>query len=143
MRKESRKGRQAKQILKAKRILLDRKGTAMVEAALVFPLVILSVAAVITIMIFLFEEDASTARVHIAANARMGKETETVKVMKNVPNKINVESGYKILGKCWIAEDELVFRGNGLLDKNFSKDKESYVYETDEKQYIRIVDFIK
>ena len=55
----------------------NKKGTAMVEAALVFPIVILSVCGVIYMLIFFYETAETRAAMHTVLKAESGKTTHT------------------------------------------------------------------
>lgn len=122
---------------------MNKKGSAVVEAAVVFPLVIMTVVAVIFMLTFMFNEVAAQARMHVAVNAKAGRETETIFVYRNVPGSIKPYSGAGGTAKCWIADERLHFERRGILSRSFVKTKESRAYEVDEKRYIRNVDFLK
>lgn len=57
---------------------MNKKGAAMVEAAVVFPLVILAVISVICILIFLYNGVEMQCKMHMALRAEAGEVTETV-----------------------------------------------------------------
>lgn len=119
----------------------SKKGSSMVEAAVIFPLVILAVMAVIFILVFLFQEVTYNSRIHVALNATMGSETETVETYKNVPAGIKPYKSVHGIGECYYAESGLTFQKRGLLNKSFTKTLEGRVYSVDEKKFIRYTDF--
>lgn len=121
----------------------NKKGSTIVEAAVVFPLVIMTVVATIFILTFMFNEVASQAKMQVAVNAKMGQETKTVYTYKNVPTSIKPYSGQNGFISCYIADEKLKFKRTGILSKSFVKKKESSAYEVNEKKYIRYVDFLK
>ena len=119
----------------------SKRGTTMVEAALIFPLVILTVMTVIFILTFMFQEVAGHSRLHLALNAEMGKETGTVETFKNVPAEVRPYKSFHGVSECYLAEKDLRFTKKGLLSGSFTKVMESRVYSVDEKKFIRYTDF--
>ncbi len=126
-----------------KKRLSDRKGSTIVEAAVVFPLVILTVTAVIYILAFMYDEAAAQVEMHLALNAHMGRETRTVITYSNVPENANIYEGKKDIEKCYFAENGLRFGKKGLLRHSFMKRLESRIYSVDEKKHIRYSDFFR
>lgn len=120
-----------------------RKGSAMVEAALVLPIVILSVMAVIYILLFLYNEVAAGAKVHVAANAEMGRQTGVQTTKRHIPHGISVSEGGALLGKAYYGAGTVKFRKTGLFRRSFTESIETYTYEVDEKKLIRYSDFFK
>ncbi|MEG0156344.1 MAG: pilus assembly protein, partial [Anaerovoracaceae bacterium] len=86
-------------------LLRNKKGSSMVEATIVFPLVILVVMAVILILAFLYNEVATSTKSHLALTEAMGRETETVWVYKNVPENIAVTQGRHLLKPCFFSKE--------------------------------------
>jgi hypothetical protein len=124
-------------------LLQSLPGTTMVEAAVVFPLVILSVAAVICILLFLFDETVTHARLHAAVRAASGKGTETVLVYRNVPGVIRTFADRRGMRPVQRAEETAAARGGGLLPRRLQKRIGSSAYEVNEKRFIRNVDFVR
>lgn len=118
----------------------DERGTTMVEAAVIFPLVILASIAVVFILGYMYSQVHSNAKMHLALNDVMGSESETVFTKSKVPKGINTYESPSFSGKTWHASESIRFQKRGLL-KAFSKESESRVYEVDEKKYIRYHDF--
>lgn len=115
----------------------------MVEAALVLPVVILTVMAVIYILIFLYNETAMGAKVHVAANAKMGDETGVSITKKHIPHGIGVSKGSAPLGSAYYADGSVSFRRRGILKYSFTKPVNTFTYEVDEKKLIRYTDFFR
>ena len=120
-----------------------RKGTAVVEAALVLPIVILSVMAVIYILLFIYNEVAAGAKVHVAANAEMGRQTGASVTKRHIPHGISVSEGNAPLGKAYFGTAAVKFRKSGLFKNSITENIETYTYEVDEKKLIRYRDFFK
>lgn len=57
---------------------MNKKGTSMVEAAVVFPLVILAVAALIQILVFFYQLTETNVKMHLALRAESGSISQTV-----------------------------------------------------------------
>lgn len=119
----------------------NKKGSSMVEAALVFPMVVLTVMAVIFILVFMFQQVACNARLHLALNATMGRETGTVETYRNTPVNVKPYKAFHAISECYYAESGLQFRKKGVLLNSFTKTLESRVYSVDEKKFIRYTDF--
>lgn len=132
-----------KKKLSTSSILSCKKGGTMVEAAVVLPLIMLSVMAVIYILSFMYNETATNTLMHLKLNEKMGTETGTVKSYKNVPQNITVYEGTYNFKRVFLSEKDIKFRRSGLLQNSFSKKKESRVFSVDEKKYIRYSDFFK
>jgi hypothetical protein len=115
----------------------------MVEAAVVLPVVILCVMAVIYILVFLYSEVAAGAKIHVAANAEMGKQTGVSVTKKHIPHGVSVYEGGSVSGKVYFADSSVRFRRSGILRHSFTKQIRTYTYEVDEKKLIRYTDFFK
>lgn len=57
---------------------MNKKGTAMAEAAIVFPLVILCAAALIQILVFFYQVTQTNVNMHLALRAECGTLSKTV-----------------------------------------------------------------
>lgn len=121
---------------------LNRKGSTMMEAAVVFPLVILSVTTVVFMLGFLFQETACKARLHVAVNAAAGNHADTVETYRNVPETIQPYAEHAGLRKGWFAEETLNAEPKGLLTRRLIRTKVSRAYEINETRYLRLVDLV-
>ena len=113
----------------------------MVEAAVVLPVIILSVMAVIYILIFVYNEVASSSKVHVAANAEMGKQTGVSITQKHIPHGVGVTEGNAPLGRAFYADQTVRFRRTGILRNSFTREIRTYTYKVDERKLIRYADF--
>ena len=91
----------------------SKRGSTMVEAAIVFPLVILSIAAVIFMMIAMYGYVSQSAGLHVSLIERAGAESETYEVspVSAGDNSLN-KDGKKVKGAAF-AESEGVIIGSG------------------------------
>lgn len=120
-----------------------RSGQTMVEAAVVLPIVILSVVAIVYILSFMYSEVAESAKTHVASNAEMGKETGVSITNKHIPRNVSVSKSSSGLGSVYHSSGTVRFRKKGLFQKSFTKRIESTTYEVDEKKLIRYTDIFK
>lgn len=122
-------------------MLISKRGTTMVESTVVFPLVIMCIAAVICILAFMYKEVGDNVRVHMEINKQRGLETETVFTYNKALYGVYTYTGRHNLIKCCFGEKTLRFQGRGLLKSSFSKNLDSRGYVVDEKKTIRFADF--
>ena len=115
----------------------------MVEAAVVLPVVILSVVAIVYILAFLYSEVAENAKTHVASNAEMGRDTGVSVTRRHIPRNVSVSKSSSALNGVYHAESRVKFRKKGLFRKSFTKVIESTTYEVDEKKLIRYTDLFK
>jgi hypothetical protein len=119
---------------------MDRKGGALVEATLVFPVVLLSLMASVGTLMFLYEDAASQADLHQAIRYQAGRETDTYigqPGSSQVLSKIGVEGIYRVLH----GETTLEFEGTFLSPRSFLKTQQGRMFLTDERKHARIIDF--
>ncbi|MEE3362777.1 MAG: hypothetical protein VZQ84_04360, partial [Anaerovoracaceae bacterium] len=116
-------------------------GSAIVEAAVALPLIILAVITMIYILLNMFAIVRSDVRMHAAANERAGQVSRTWNTYRHHPKGINVSDGRYIYRKCVYAKETLRFGRAGLLNRSITRNMESRGYVTDEKKFIRYADF--
>lgn len=117
---------------------MNKKGTTMVEAAVVFPLVILVIMAVIYILIFLFQQAETQSKMHIALRKESGILSKTVVYQMRIDEKYPIYKKSKQV--CF--QGELHFRKRGIL-KSLDKPISAYGYIVDEREYVRYLDLVK
>lgn len=110
----------------------------MVEAAMVFPLVILTVMALISMMVFFYQQTETRARMHIALRAESGKASKTVEYLTKA------EAVYPIYKKSgqMHCQGTMSFFTNGLLNER-EKGLSASKYIDRETNFIRYVDLIR
>lgn len=119
---------------------MDQKGGVMVEAALVFPMIILALMAVITILTFLFEEAATQAEVHLVIRTEAGHQTGTFHGQPGSSN-VTIDKSIKGFQSIMKGSTFLTFEGSGMLSGAFHKPITGYQHLTDERKYVRYMDF--
>ena len=116
----------------------NKKGSAIAEAAIVFPVVIVVVVTVLYILITLYTSASYTARDHLAVRACAGAKTETVERANGFAY-IMPEDRY---GRKPFTEDVDITEGARFPDKLVFTDR-GRAYVTDEVDYIRKIDLLK
>ena len=119
---------------------MNQKGGTMVEAALVFPMIILALMAVITILMFLFDEAATQAEVHLVIRTEAGRQTGTFHGQPGSSN-VTIEKSIKGIQSIMKGSIFFTFEGSGLLSEAFHKPITGYQHLTDERKYVRYMDF--
>lgn len=112
----------------------------MVEAAMIFPLVIACVAAVLYIVIGMYESLSLQSSVHLTLRKECGERSETVyriEEMKSYP----VEKDRIGLRPVLKVEQEKEYRINTLFKDKVVRKEEGRYYLIDEPELIRVVSF--
>ena len=117
---------------------MNRKGNATVEAALIFPLVILSVVALIYMLLYFYRLTEIRTEMHIALRAESGRIRETVFYEKEPKEPFPV---YRKAG-CLYSSGTVTFTETGLL-KAGKKELSAKKYVIDEAEFIRLTDLLK
>jgi hypothetical protein len=119
---------------------MNKKGGTMVEAALVFPIIILSLMAIIMILMFLFKDAASLAGMHLALRSEAGHQTGTY---HGQPGSSSILVSPGILGIHGVINGKsfVSFNETGLLNGSFQKPLTGHIFLTDERKYARYMDF--
>jgi len=115
----------------------------MIEATLVYPFIILAVAATMMILSFLLVEGISQINLHQCIREEAGKSTGTTKFTKiqeedyeHVMFNKSIGGFHSILNGQQVVE----LNGAGLLPRIFRKTIEGHLYLVDEQKYIRYMD---
>jgi hypothetical protein len=128
----------------------NKRGTAMVEAAIVFPLVIASVMAVIYLLINLYSFTALRSALHVALRAEAGADTgltEASIVDGRVYDRyrlaaerrgISFERERKNLINPYVSAEEFkTYTGNGMIEGGVTREHYGRWYILDEVSVIR------
>jgi len=119
---------------------MNQKGGTMVEAALVFPLIILSLMAIIAILMFLFKEAASQAELHLVIRTEAGRYNGTFHG-KAGSSSIVVGREFKGLHNVMDGKSYVTFDKNYIISRTFRKPITGHQHLTDERKYSRYIDF--
>lgn len=136
----------------------SRQGNAIVEAAIVFPIMVLSIVTVIYILLSMYSQTVSSAKLHMAlaeiaadkSGCRIYGESQQELIDAAFGNKvisdilseiqINVEKESGIIRKKIIAEVKYKAYAKGVIDRAVIRNFEDEVYVIDEEEYIRCMD---
>ncbi len=116
---------------------MNKRGATMVEAALVFPLVILTVAALIHMLVFFYQLAETRANMHMALRAESGRISKTVKCE---PSAEPVFPIYKKATEVYCLGNK-TFMERGLL-KKLEKPLSAKKYVDHEADFVRTVDLV-
>lgn len=138
-------------------VLYNKKGATMVEAALIYPMILAATMAVIYILISLYSATSIRAHIYTFLRAESLSITETGEQahLKNnalvfsdkyssaaFRSKISITKEKHLLYSTLNGSVNHTYKGNAML---LSKTKMQYgkLYVIDEKEYIRKIDLIK
>lgn len=119
---------------------MNQKGGAMVEAALVFPIIILSLMTIIGILMYLFKEAAAQAELHLVIRTEAGLYTGTFHG-KPGSSSIIVDRSFKGYHRVMNGKSFVTFDATKILPRTFRKPITGYQHLTDERKYCRYIDF--
>ena len=125
---------------KPTRILKQEEGSAMVEAAILFPLVLLTLAALVVILIVLYEEAALSAGLHRQLLWESGVATKSFQSGAVSPGTLNADTKLGLLGIHPVREGFAFTyrRGFGLLAAAPPFRSVGRAYLLDEQKYLML-----
>nr|WP_315024263.1 hypothetical protein [uncultured Aminipila sp.] len=136
--------------------MFNKRGSLMVEAAIIYPLAIGAIMAVIYIIICMYTGNAIKANINIELRDKVFEMTQTGEKITDL-GKFMPEDKYgkgAFNKKIYITEEKNVeinslygvvshvYSGNSLMSDNFLRKHQGTVYLIDEKEYIRKVDMV-
>lgn len=118
----------------------DRRGTVMVEAAVVFPLVILTVVTCILICLFFYTETIEQSKMHMVLRNEAGALTERSQRLKPDPARSWAGSTererrgifHRVRGK-----EQVIMKSKGILARRIDANLESLWTASDGVLYVR------
>lgn len=118
--------------------MINKRGSAIVEAALVFPVIILSLMAVICIYVYFYDQVQQQAEVHSVLRSEAGL------ICENMYNRNQNETELPVYRQtdriyCY---SHAVMEGNGMLKKAEHQIR-AQKYITDDTSVVRLADFVK
>lgn len=119
---------------------MNNKGGSMIEAALVFPVIILTLMGMIAILMFLFEDAAGQAGLHLVIRTEAGRKTGTFHGQPGSTN-VSYDRGIRGVHSVINGKTSVTFEGAGILPRVVHKPLAAYQYLTDERKYARYIDF--
>lgn len=124
-------------------LLRSRRGSSMVEAAVVFPVVILVLFAMIVAMVFLFEETQAAASVRKAVVRQAGLSAGTVQLLQADEAAVSVFSDIYRVKPCAGGERTVSFHAGVPGVKGRSRTLSAHQYVCNEKTQIRLLDLFE
>lgn len=119
---------------------MNRKGSAIVEAAVVFPVVLFTLLGLIGILMFLQEDAAAQSILHQTIRYEAGRETGTY-IGEDGSTLVACTSGFEGVARTIRGEVAMTFDGSPMGLRSLEKTQTARLYLTDERKYARIVDF--
>ena len=119
--------------------LKEEDGSTIVEAAMVMPLVLISLIAMLITMVFLVESLFMQSNIHLYLQAKAGEESET-RISKSVES-FEATSQRRNMVKVLSVEKTKYMTGGDLLPRTFKKNVDADAYVINEKKIIRYKDF--
>jgi hypothetical protein len=118
---------------------MNKRGGTMIEAAVVFPLVILSLMGIICILMFLVEDATGQAGLHQALRWEAGAKTGNY-LGPEGSSKAAVGEEFRGMYHVVSGKASIAFEGSGILSRSFRKSLTGYQYLTDERKYAQYID---
>ena len=119
----------------------DERGTIMVEAAVILPVIILAVMAVIYTLMFMNRQVSVRAEMHLCLWAERGAVSKTVTTNSEYDGEFPVYSKNAAVGGTVYYSGNIRFMKRGLL-KDRSRKSEGRLYWIREKELLRAADMI-
>ena len=118
-------------------------GSTMVEAAVVFPLVIMVVMLLLSFMVYLFDETASAALVQRAVIREAGRSAGTFMVADEDPPDISVGMSTYNLKRCAEGENTVLFQSRMPVVRDRHMTLTAHQYTCNERTQIRLWDLFQ
>lgn len=117
-------------------MMRSKRGSTMVEAAVVFPMVILALVSVVYIMISMFEVTQQVSMLHTKVREEAGYTTETYSFSPVSSKEFNVQNGLlTVKGETTVKNEK------GALLKSGSMRINTSAYKIREEDFIRKADY--
>lgn len=126
--------------MKLKKSLFNDRGSAIVEAVIVLPIVILAVLGAVMIVSYLTETVFSSVDMHRQLIREAGVDSGTRKAYGRTYGDSEVRDDYIGGKKCKTASDKVIKQGGLLFDDKLSGNIKARVYIIDEKKTTRYKD---
>ncbi len=119
--------------------MMNKKGNSMVEATLVFPLIILVIGTIILFFVFLYQQVDAQVNHNIYLTRLSGEDTGTMEV-NLAHQEVSYEENYVGLLPVYKTSEELRKENSGFIIPYFFQKIDSRTYKIDERKYIRYLD---
>ena len=121
---------------------MNKKGNTIVEAALVFPVILLSLMTVISILIFLFHDAASQADLHTEIRSEVGKTTGTFS-SRSGSSRVEIDFGFRGISRVMNGSTYVTFEKTEIISRWIKKPIYGFVHVIDERKYARYIDLFQ
>jgi hypothetical protein len=118
----------------------SKKGTTMVEAAMIFPLVIAGVIAVLYIVIGMYQSLSLQSSLHLALRKECGERTQTVYRMEEMQD-FKAETGRNGIRPVVKMKAGREYRIHIIFQDRITRKEEGRSYLINETELIRILSF--
>jgi hypothetical protein len=118
----------------------SKKGTTMVEAAMIFPLVVAGVVAVLYIVIGMYLSLSLQSSLHLSLRNECGELSKTVYRLDEIVE-FKAETDRKGIRPVVRMEEEREYRINILFKDRITRKEEGRSYLINEPELIRILSF--
>ena len=125
--------------MKCLKKLKEEDGSTMVEAALVMPLLLISLIAIVLTIVFLVESLFMSANIHMYLKSKSGDMSET-RISKSIES-FNDTVDRRNMVKVICVKENYKMKGGYLLPKVLKKEVTADSYVINEKKIIRYKDF--
>ncbi len=119
----------------------NRKGSVMVEAALIFPLIIGAVLLIIYITMWYYQELYEQSKIHLSIRKESGEQSETILRMeeeKHYPTTKGTRNFFPTL----ISKHQISGQSPGLFSQHFMSNAYGEVYVVDDTMLVRVHCFL-
>lgn len=118
----------------------SKKGTTMVEAAMIFPLVIAAVAAVLYIVIGMYLSLSLQSSLHLALRKECGVLSQTVMRQDEI-KEFEAEKGWSGIRPVLRMAEKKEYQINIVFKDKIVREEKGRAYLIDEAELIRILSF--
>lgn len=119
-----------------------KKGSALVEAALIFPIVIAGVMAVIYITIAIFSAFTLQSALHMALKKETGKMSKTI-IKEDQTRLFSIEDHKHGVSTILCTEAYGEYKTNRLINKSIGRREKGRAYVIDEAEFVRRIQLAK
>ena len=121
----------------------SRRGSYIMEAALVLPVIILTVITTVFIIMFFYSQATEQSRLHIALRYEAGMISEKSVSFADAETDAEIYTKKRAIGGAAFGKKYLVMPHRGLLSKKGAFSIEGSCYGTDGPKYVRYRNIVK
>ncbi|NLD19180.1 MAG: hypothetical protein GX663_02895 [Clostridiales bacterium] len=121
----------------------SKKGSYIMEAAVVMPLIIFAVITVVLIIMFFYSQMTERSKMHMVLRQKAGIMTNHTATFNDVSSDGEFYSDRGAIGGTVYGKKYLIMEHRGLLRKKGSFTVEGSCYGTDGTRYVRYCNLIK